>query len=158
MPKTGKIALAVATACFLTGAITATAPTASAQPTEFTDKVRPVLYDGYLSPAPDGTVIVGDAHEWVFSETPSRTFTIRSSNLPGAPCLTAEGDGQPVRVDACRPGAEGQTWDLRESRQIHALLIESVDLPNEVLEAHGAGLVVTLEPKTDNLDQRWHLL
>ncbi|MEV7123845.1 RICIN domain-containing protein [Kitasatospora griseola] len=163
MPKIGKTTLAVAVTGLLTGAVTATAPaasasaSASAQPTAITAEVKPVAFPGYLSPA-DGTAVLGIPHDWVFGETPSAAYTIRTGNLPDAPCLTAVGDGQPVRLDPCRPGAGTQAWVLKESRQLQAFLIESAALPDEVLEAHGPGQIVTLEQTTDSIEQRWHLL
>ncbi|MFJ9585059.1 RICIN domain-containing protein [Streptomyces acidicola] len=159
MLKTGKIALAFA-AGLLASAFAATAPTASAAPAADFAVVKSVEYGSYLHPEPDRSVVLGDPHEWVFTRTPSGAYMIRTSNLPGAPCLTSEGDGQPVVVAVCRrPGVGGQYWRLTHTDpdQSNPVLIESADYPDEVLEAHGTGTMVTLESKTNHTDQQWEV-
>lgn len=157
MPKTRTFVLAATTTGLLLGAFAATAPTASAAPAaQFTTSIQSVQYGSFLDPVSDA-VVLGDTHDWAFTETPSGAYQIQTEDLPHASCLSSEGDGQPLQLYPCGPGFGGQEWTLTPSSPDPGapVLIESVDYPGEVLEAHGTDVVVTLEQTNGNADQQW---
>ncbi|MFG2908692.1 RICIN domain-containing protein [Kitasatospora sp. NPDC048286] len=157
MTKTGKIALAVAAAGLFTGALTATAPAASAQPTEFTTLVSSEKYGNFLHPGPGDDVTLGDSSEWTFQEVAPGTYEIRAANRPGAPCITSFGQGDAVKLAECGFPFGNQTWKLQPAKpgQTEPVLIEAAGHPGEVLEPHGVGEKVTLEPLNGDVAQQW---
>ncbi|MGW3230073.1 RICIN domain-containing protein [Kitasatospora sp. NPDC001095] len=157
MTKTGKIALAVAAAGLFTGALTATAPAASAQPTEFNALVSSEKYGNFLHPGPGDNVTLGDSNEWIFREVDPGTYEIRAANRPGFPCVTSFGEGDVVKLGDCGSAFGHQTWKLQPAKpgQTEPVLIESADRPGEVPEPHGLGEKVTLEHLSGDIAQQW---
>ncbi|MFJ9693802.1 RICIN domain-containing protein [Kitasatospora sp. NPDC101183] len=157
MPKIGKIALAVATAGLFTGALTAAAPAASAQSTNFTALVESVRDGDFLHKGPGNDVTLGTPSNWAFQEVAPDTYRIRAANTVGAPCLSASTEGTFLTVLPCDDPFFNQTWKLTPANpdQPDRVRIEAADAAGSVLEQHGPGERITLEHATDNGRQQW---